>query len=80
MGCCGSSSTSAGPSHMSYAAVPAGGATSPSVSAPWRVTFPDGTTAWFASQLIAYAEAGVNGGSVDYLPAGAGGVGAGVST
>lgn len=80
MGCCGSSSTSAGPSHMSYAAAPGGDTASPSVSAPHRVTYPDGRVAWFTSQLVAYAEAGVNGGVVDYLPASAGGVGAGVSS
>lgn len=70
MGCCGSSSTSPGPNHASFAATTAGQAPSaPSVSTPWRVTYSNGAVAWFSSQVQAYAEHAVGGGvAVDYLP------------
>lgn len=69
MGCCGSSATSPGPSHQSFAATNAAAPTGS--AAPWRVTFRDGTSAWFSDRLVAYAEAGVNGGAIDYVPGGA---------
>lgn len=72
MGCCGQSSTSPGPTHMGFAST-ADGQVRTSAAAPWRVTFRDGRQAWYSDQLVAYAEAGVNGGAVDYIPAGAGG-------
>jgi len=67
MGCCGSSSTSPGPSHASWAT---SSSTSGTVALKWRVTKRDGSVSWFADQILAYAEAGVSGGAVDYVPEG----------
>jgi len=75
MGCCGASATSPGPSSRSFVTQPVGGGQAaqsapPGAANPWRVTFRDGSVAWFSSQIVAYAEAGVNGGAVDYRPDG----------
>lgn len=73
MGCCGSSATSPGPSHMSFNATP--GEVHPAVPAPWRVTYRDGSVQWFTDQLVAYGYAGADGGAVDYVAAGSSGAG-----
>lgn len=66
MGCCGS--TSNGPSSASYAAYPPDPKTgAPTGPRPWRVTRRDGTSERYASQVVAHAEAGVNGGVVEWV-------------
>jgi len=74
MGCCGSSSS--GPSHASFAAggqIPAGGG---HPVGNWKVTARDGSLiGWFANQIVAFAEAGVNGGSVQWDESGPDGTG-----
>lgn len=68
MGCCGSSSS--GPSHASFMAAGPPDPKTGHATGNWKVTRRDGTVSWYASQIVAFAEAGVAGGSVQWVDGG----------